>query len=58
MYLSIINIIFIIFQIVERAVKGKALADEIEVNNEPEKSILFPDGDDEFDQFEEELFCS
>lgn len=47
-----------IFQIVERAVKGKALADKIEVNNEPQKSILFSDDEEEFDKFEEELFCS
>ncbi|CAH0715129.1 unnamed protein product, partial [Brenthis ino] len=43
-------------KIVERAIKGKALSEKIEVNVEQQKSILFPD--EPFEDFEKSYFCS
>lgn len=43
-------------KIIERAVKGKPLADIVEEKKDDGKSILFPD--ESFTNFENELFCS
>ncbi|CAB3240369.1 unnamed protein product [Arctia plantaginis] len=45
-------------KIVERAIKQKPLADKPEVKVDDNKSILFPEGTESFEDFEEELFCS
>ncbi|CAK1589401.1 unnamed protein product [Parnassius mnemosyne] len=43
-------------KIVERAIKGKPLAEKIEIKTEESKSILFPE--ESFKSFEKEYFCS
>lgn len=48
---------YICWQVVERAVKRKPLADTIEIKKDDHKSILFPEGET-FEDFEKELFCS
>ncbi|XP_072946270.1 uncharacterized protein [Epargyreus clarus] len=43
-------------KIIERAIKGKPLADKIEIKTDEDKSILFPE--ESFKDFENQYFCS